>query len=209
MGIYVFGAGGFGREVVGLARDVDRFRQQDSAPSFVVDDAYFDAAEIAGIHVLRRSEWTPALGEVTVAVGDPTARRKIVAGLPPETRFATLIHPSAVIGNDVALGPGAIVTAGCILTCNIRIGAHAHLNLQSTVGHDCEIGDYFTTAPGVKISGSCRIGEAVYIGTNASVREKVAIAGGAVVGMGAAVVRNITEPGIYIGVPAVRQAAGP
>lgn len=204
MGLFIFGAGGFGREVLCLVRDADRFWQQDSAPSFVIDDAFYDAPQIMGAPVVRRSEWDGD-GEVVVAIGDPATRRKIVASL-QLAKFATLIHPTAVIGDDVEIGPGAIITAGCILTCNIRLGAHAHLNLHSTVGHDCRIGDYFTTAPGAKISGSCKIGDGVYVGTNASVREKISIVDAVTVGMGGVVLRDITAPGVYVGVPVVRKS---
>jgi UDP-3-O-[3-hydroxymyristoyl] glucosamine N-acyltransferase len=81
---------------------------------------------------------------------------------------------------------------------------HAHLNLQTTIGHDCEIGDYFTTAPGAKISGNCKIHDCIYIGTNASIREKISIHSFSTIGMNAAVVKSIEEPGTYVGVPAIK-----
>ena len=87
---------------------------------------------------------------------------------------------------------------------NIKIGSHAHLNLHTTIGHDCEIGDYFTTAPGVKVSGNCKIQECVYIGTNASIKEKISINSFVTIGLNAGVVKNITEPGIYVGTPSKR-----
>jgi len=42
----------------------------------------------------------------------------------------------------------------------------------------------------------------VYFGTNSSVREKISICDNVVVGLNAGVVKNITESGIYVGVPA-------
>src|SRR5690606_21067889 len=115
--------------------------------------------------------------------------------------YATLIHPSAIIMDDVEIAEGSIITAGCILTCNIRIGRHAHLNLHTTVGHDCRIGDYFTTAPGAHISGECEIGNCVYFGTNASVRQGIKITDETTIGMGGVVVKNIDDKGVYIGNP--------
>ena len=89
----------------------------------------------------------------------------------------------------------------CRLT-NVKIGKHAHLNLLTTIGHDCEIGDYFTTAPGSKISGNCKIYDCVYVGTNASIKQKLSIESFTTIGSGAAVVKDIEEPGVYAGVPA-------
>ena len=117
--------------------------------------------------------------------------------------YFTFIHPSSILlGNDISIGEGSIICAGCILTTNIKLGNHTHLNLQTTIGHDCEIGDYFTTAPGVKISGNCKIYDCVYIGTNASVKEKISIHSLTTIGLNAGVVKNIEEPGVYTGTPA-------
>jgi sugar O-acyltransferase (sialic acid O-acetyltransferase NeuD family) len=127
----------------------------------------------------------------------------MVQRLPKETQYFSFIHPSAyVLGYDVIIGKGSIVCAGCILTTNIIIGNHAHLNLQTTIGHDCEIGDYFTTAPGAKISGNCKIYDCVYIGTNASIKQKISIRSLTTIGLNAGVVKDIKEPGTYIGTPA-------
>ena len=95
-----------------------------------------------------------------------------------------------------------VICAGCILTTNIKIGDHAHLNLNTTIGHDCTIENYFTTAPGVNVSGNCNISDYVYIGTNASLRQKLTICSNVTIGLNAGVVKDIKEPGTYVGVPA-------
>ena len=94
---------------------------------------------------------------------------------------------------------------GCILTCDIQLRAHVHLNLHTTVGHDCVLEDFVTTAPAVNISGRCHLGQCTYIGTNASLREGLRTAPGSVLGMGAVLVSSATEPGVYVGNPARRR----
>jgi sugar O-acyltransferase (sialic acid O-acetyltransferase NeuD family) len=134
-------------------------------------------------------------------VGDPLVRKKIVESLPEETVYASIIHPRAVLSEWVEVGAGSIITAGTIVTCQVHLGQHTHLNLHTTVGHDCSFGDYFTTAPGVNVSGNCQFGNGVYIGTNACVREGIKIIDNVTVGMGAVVVKDITDSGVYIGNP--------
>jgi serine acetyltransferase len=46
------------------------------------------------------------------------------------------------------------------------------------------------------------IGDCVYIGTNAVIREGVHICDGVTIGAGAVVLNDITESGVYAGVPA-------
>ena len=73
-----------------------------------------------------------------------------------------------------------------------------------TIGHDCTIGDFVTIAPGANISGNVTIGNRCNIGTNAAIREKVTICDDVVIGMGSVILHDITEAGVYVGVPAKR-----
>lgn len=188
----LIGAGGFAREI--------RAHMGDCTMKCFVDDQYWKENND---YIYPLSQFNPEEYEVLVAIGDPRDRFDMVQKLPSNTKYFTFIHPSAqVLGNDVTISEGSIVCAGCVITTNVNIGKHAHLNLQTNVGHDCEIGDYFTTAPGVKISGNCKIYDCVYIGTNASIRQKISIHSMATIGMNAAVAKNIESPGIYAGVPA-------
>lgn len=199
----IYGTGGFGREV--LACLVDMYAATDykieEIAVFMVADEHYVEPSLMGLTVIKESEFSPEKYGVVVAVGDPKTRKKIVSNLPKETQYTSIIHPSAVVSKWVDIGEGCIITAGAVVTCNIRIGRHAHLNLNTTVGHDCEIGDYFTTAPAANISGSCIFGECVYFGTGSSVRQGVEICNNVTIGMGGVVVKNIDEEGVYIGNP--------
>ena len=186
----IIGAGGFAREI----------RAALGGPNikFFVDEKYSNPK--SGIYGL--SNFNPEIYEVIVAVGNPKDRFKMVQSLPEKTKYFTFIDSSAQIHDDVEIGEGSIICAGTIITTNVKLGKHTHLNLLTTIGHDCRIGDYFTTAPGSKIAGNCNIEKYVYTGTNSSVREKINICTDVTIGMNAAVVKHITTPGIYIGVPA-------
>ena len=187
----IIGNGGFSREIQ---------NELPNARIFVSDD-YYNGED--GVSPL--SEFDPAKYECIVAVGDPVSRFNIVQSLPKETQFFTFISKDALIlGPKVYIGDGSIICAGVVVTTNIRLGMHTHLNLNSTIGHDTVIGEFFTTAPGVHISGNNKIGRLVYFGTNSCTREKVQICDDVIIGLNAGVVKNITEPGVYIGTPAIK-----
>jgi sugar O-acyltransferase (sialic acid O-acetyltransferase NeuD family) len=191
----IIGAGGFAREVYWSLPIIERI-----STVFFVDDIYWDNSNNL---ILPLSKFNVNIYEVVVAIGNPRDRFDMIQKLPKETKYFTHIHPSVeILDPNIEVGEGSIICAGCILTTNIKIGKHAHLNLQTTIGHDCEIGDYFTTAPGAKISGNCRIYDCVYIGTNASVKQKISIPSLTTIGMNATVVKNIEESGVYTGTPA-------
>jgi sugar O-acyltransferase (sialic acid O-acetyltransferase NeuD family) len=190
--IAIVGSGGFAREVAADLRD--------HAVTFFVDDQYItNPVEELPLSKLNISEYV-----VLVAVGDPKLRASIVERLPVETEYYTHISKHAVLldSSTIEIGEGSIICAGVVITTNVQLGKHSQLNLGTTIGHDCNLGNYFTTAPGVKVSGNVIAGNRVYLGTNATVRQKLYLVDECVIGMQAAVVKNIIEPGVYTGVPA-------
>jgi sugar O-acyltransferase (sialic acid O-acetyltransferase NeuD family) len=193
----IIGFGGFGREIYWSLNSYER-----EGLKFFVDEEYYNPNDL---NTLPLSQLDTQNFEVIVAIADSKAREKIVNSLPSDTKFFTHIHPSAQIhGDDVEIGEGSIICAGTIITTNVKIGKHAHLNLITTIGHDCLIGDYFTTAPGVQISGNVKIGDKVYFGTRSCIKQKLSVCNDVVIGMNSGVVKDITQPGIYVGTPAKR-----
>lgn len=202
--ICIVGTGGFAKEV--LCCLIDTLSNQDLPISeiacFMVGDEDFKESRLMGIKVIPQSAFDPTLYRVVVGIGDPAARKRAVEKLPGNTEFTSIIHPSVVMSQWVTIGTGSVITAGTILTCHVEIGKHAHLNLHTTIGHDCIIGDFFTTTPATNISGNCNFGECVYLGTNSATRQGVSICSNVTVGMGGIVVKDIVEPGVYVGSPA-------
>ena len=188
----IIGSGGFGREVKCIILD----NNPNEIIDFFVDDEYID--EISKpLSSLDIKEY-----EVVIAIGNQTLREKIYNKLPKKTKYFTVIHKSVqILDSNIEIGEGSIICSNSILTKNIKIGKHTHLNLSTTIGHDTSIGDFFTTAPGAKISGNCEIGNRVYFGTNSSVREKIKICDDVTIGLNSGVVKDITHPGTYGGVP--------
>lgn len=188
----IFGAGGFAREVQAEVK-----KYCGDVLKMYVDDQYW----VEGL--FRISEFDPEYQAMLIAVGNPDDKRKLLAKLPENTIFWNYTSPNAYVG-DVKMGTGNFICAGVIITTNVTIGNHVHLNLQTTVGHDSVIGDFSTTAPSVNISGNVNIGSGVYLGTKCSIREKISICDDVVIGLNSGVVKDIVESGIYIGTPATK-----
>lgn len=190
----IIGAGGMGRELL--------YQMLDNNPTeniifFVNDEYFYDEKTIFPL-----SKFDPNLYEVVVAIGDSYYRKKIVDSLPENTKYFTFIHKSVQIFDNIEIGEGSIICANSILTTNIKIGKHAQLNRATNISHDVTIGDFFTTAPNVHISGNCKIGNIVYFGVNSCTREKTSICDDVIVGLSSGVVKDIKESGVYVGAPA-------
>ncbi|MBX7155412.1 MAG: acetyltransferase [Bacteriodetes bacterium] len=204
--IIIAGAGGFAKEVLMYVHDIYTLKSHtfpfQEAVEFMVDDASFTEGSIHGVRILPQSEFSPDRGKVIIAIGSGKIREKIAGNLPQNTQYATLIHPTANVSQWTSIGEGAVITPGCIITVDTHIGKQSQINFQSCIAHDCTIGDFVTTAPGVRISGNCTVGNHVYFGTNAIIRQGISICDETTIGMGAVILNSLTQPGTYVGNPA-------
>ena len=190
MKLALFGYGGHAREVA---------CQIGEEITFFVDDQYVPTVpNVKGISTFNPEEYL-----MMVAVANSKDRFDIVQRLPKETQYFTFIHPSVQIMDDnIEMGEGSFIGANSILTTNIKLGKHTLLNRGNHIGHDCIIGDYFSAMPGAIISGNVVIGGKVYVGSNSSIKEKTTVSSNITIGSNATAVKDITEPGIYVGIPA-------
>jgi sugar O-acyltransferase (sialic acid O-acetyltransferase NeuD family) len=188
MKLALFGYGGHAREAA---------CQIEQEVTFFVDDQYSN--DIAK----PISEFNPEEYMMIVAVADSKDRADIVAKLPKETKYFTFIHPSVHIMDDnIQVGVGSFIGANSILTTNIKLGNHALLNRGNHIGHDSVAGDFFSMMPNAVVGGNVTLGENVYLGSCSNVREKINITSDVLIGMNAAVVKDINKSGTYVGVPA-------
>ena len=140
-----------------------------------------------------------------VAIGKNATREKVQGKLMDQgMTVVKLIHPSAVIGTDVEIGMGTVVMAGVVINSSSRIGEGCIINTSSSLDHDNIIEDYVHISPGASLAGTVKVGKGSWIGIGSVISNNVNICSGCKVGAGAAVVKDITEPGTYVGVPVRR-----
>lgn len=142
-------------------------------------------------------------GDIVVAIGNSAIRRSIQESMEQE-RLVTLIHPKAVVAEDVVIGRGTVVMAGAVINPGSTIGRGCIVNTCASIDHDCRLGDYVHIAVGAHVAGSVEIGENTWIGAGATVSNNIRICGECIIGVGAAVVKDIEEGGTYVGVPTRR-----
>src|SRR5580698_6354989 len=168
--LVIIGAGGFARETAQAVLDLNRSRQCWRLLGYLDDDPSRHGSEVDGLPVLGGRDRLPHMPEVTVVVctgrpADYVSRKRIVDELGlPLYRFATIIHPSAVVSASSVVGPGSVLLAHVAVTASVRIGAHVAVMPHVTLTHDCVISDYVTIASRVAVGGGVQVGQAAYLG---------------------------------------------
>lgn len=200
--IAIIGAGGHGRELADIVLAASKDDQRLSLLG-IADDGVADEALLArsGIRFLGSS--TALAGrsvDVLVGIGDPVVRERVVSGL--ERSPQSVMHPTASVGSASRLGDGAVLAQGVIVTTNVIIGQHTHLNVACSVSHDCVLGDFVTVCPGARLTGAVQIGDGAFIGAGATVLPGRRVGSGAVVGAGAVVTADVPSGRTVAGVPA-------
>jgi len=203
--LVIIGAGGLGRELIDLVEAVNAVERRFQLLGFV-DDGSPDEALLQrrGTRLLGPIRELARIDAVyVIGIGAPTAR-KAIDELMTGTgrRAATLVHPSAVVGGENRLGEGTVICSHVSVTTNVSTGRHVQLHVNCTVGHDAALASYVTVLPGATVAGRVVLEEGVTVGTNAAVIQGIRVGALAIVGAGAAVVRDVAAGVTAVGVPA-------
>lgn len=134
----------------------------------------------------------------------------------------TVIEPAnlyeCTIGDDCFIGPFVEIQKGVVIKDRCKIQSHSFICSLVSIGNDCFIGHGVIFVNDLFKEGSPAggdstkwkptiIGNQVSIGSNATLLP-VTVCDHVIIGAGAVVTKDITEPGVYAGNPAVRLANG-
>ncbi len=141
--------------------------------------------------------------DIFVAIGNATVREKMIKDLKSNNAIIpTLIHPNAIVGENVSIGIGTVVMPGAIINPDAKIGEGCIINTSASVDHDCNLGDYTHVSVDAHLAGTVNLGKSTWVGVGASIINNISVCDNVMIGAGAVVVKDILEPGTYVGVPA-------
>jgi sugar O-acyltransferase (sialic acid O-acetyltransferase NeuD family) len=115
--------------------------------------------------------------------------------------FGRIVHSSSWVDNSASIGAGCIIYPKCTIDKNVTIDDNTILNLNCTIAHDTKIGSHSFLAPSVSVAGFCSIGEQCFLGTGTIISDSVTIISNIKSGAGTVIVKNLDQPGLYVGIP--------
>ena len=203
--VIIIGAGGHARVLIAALNVLQR-----EIIGILSPDTSLLGQSVAGIRILgdddKVRDYAPDAIELVNGLGSvssPEKRKDIYLKFKKDGYlFASVVHPSAMITEDLHLGEGAQIMAGAIIQTGCVIGDNALINTGAILDHDCIIGNHTHIVPGAVLSGDVQVGDMAHIGTAATIIQGIKIGDGAIIGAGAVVIKDIPANVMAAGVPA-------
>jgi sugar O-acyltransferase (sialic acid O-acetyltransferase NeuD family) len=204
--IVIFGAGGFGREVLWTLLDCNRISKKYDILGFIDNNKELQNKMIHNKKVLGDKEWFSSRSaknvKCVIAIGGGKAKKRIAEDLESRgVEFTTIIHPSVIMSESVKIGKGTIIQPGSVITVDVTIGNHCRIDTNCTIAHDARINDYVDLSPGVHINGNNLIGTGTFVGSGTVTREKIVIGEWSIIGAGTVLISNVPDRSLFVGVP--------
>ena len=203
--LYIVGAGGCGREVLHIIKDIHRIQGPRWNIKGFLDDTEdpLKGKECDYGVVGTIQGYQPKENYVLVmAIASPQAKQKLVPMLLERGAvFESVIHPYAVLGEFCTIGQGVIIYNVFGMTTNVLVGDYVTL-LDCRIGHDVEIGNYSTISGMVHILGNVKVGKTAFIGADAVIAPKAHVDDSAYVGIGSVVLKKVKARKRVFGNPA-------
>jgi len=191
--IILFGCGGHSRSVADVL-----IHNEPTVSLLFVDGNARDNEKLYGFDVVRHIE--PMGRPYFIALGDNT-QRKMKFDEIGGSDLISIISVNAHLGHKSTVGKGCFLANYCHIGPEAEIGENTIINTSAVIEHEVKIGKHSHIGPRAVISGRCHIGDLVFIGVGAVVKDNIAICSEVIVGAGATVIKNIDEPGTYVGTP--------
>ena len=160
--ILIYGASGHAKMIV----DIVLKNNEYNVIGFV--DSYKPINEdIYGYKIIGNLDHLPSLIKqhhihgIVIGIGDNSTRQNAyqrIIKIAPTIEFVPVVHPTAVIANDVIVSKGAVIMPNVVINANAKVGEFCILNTKSSLGHDSTMANFSSLASGAIIGGNVKIG---------------------------------------------------
>lgn len=205
--LIIIGARGWGREVYDIAVACIAAGMDIDVKGFL--DGKSDA--LAGYKnyppiIAPVEDYIPQEDDVFIcALGEPKWKRhyaQII--LDKGSEFISLIHPTAIIGNNAIIGRGCVLGAFANVSCDTQIDDFVTVSIKAGMGHDTTVGSYTHIGGLTNISGFVTIGSMVTVHPCCNILPHKKVGDGATIGTGSVVLNNVRPGATVFGNPARR-----
>lgn len=205
--IVIYGAGGFGREVACLIKDINKQLLTWNLLGFIDDGLPLGSGNHYGkvIGDVNFIHERIAPLNVIIAIAAPLLRHKISTSLVNRhIRWPNIIAGDVkFIDKDYfSIGKGNLIFYSGRISCDVTIGNFNLMNSAVSFGHDVKVGDCNVFMPNTRIAGGAVIGDKNFFGVNSIMLQGLVMGDNTRVGVGSVLIRNTKDGYLYYGNPA-------
>ena len=204
----IFGAGGFGREIACIIKQINAIEPKWNLIGFFDDnESLLGSSNEYGV-VLGNTEvlnsWNKPLS-IVIAIGNPNILRNVSEKINNQLiDFPNIIAPNACIMDydNIKMGKGNVICPNCLISCNVELGDFNLINVMSQLGHDTKMMNYNVVMPSVNISGGVAVGNCNLFGVKSFIIQYKTIENNVLITPGSIMLRNGKDHTTYMGNPA-------
>jgi sugar O-acyltransferase (sialic acid O-acetyltransferase NeuD family) len=203
--IVLVGAGGLGREALNYVLEVIRPSPHMRVKGFLDDNPGASRPDRCEFPVLGSIQDYPIEPQdrFVMTIGDCVKRAELTRKLEARrARFMTIIHPTAYVAPNAAVGNGCIVGPFCAIGSGARVGDNVLLTWYSSLAHDSVCGSFAVLSPYSTANGSAILEEGVFLGTHAVIHPMIRVGAWSKVASGSVVYRDVPPNCLALGNPA-------
>ena len=179
--LLVVGAGGHGCSVAEAAGLSGQFEVVG-----FLDDSLPAGESVLGL-VASMDQHRVAADQAIVAIGNNVVREKLMQQLAAAGfKWATEVHPRAIVSPSAVLGAGYAVMAGAIVGTEARLGVSSIVNCGAVVDHHATVEDFGHLGVNASMAGGTAQGRGAWMQAGAAIGYGVRVAAGEVLLPGAA-----------------------
>lgn len=203
--ILIYGASGHAKMIVDIVLKNNKYNVVGFVDSYKpINQDLYGYKIIGNLNDLPKLIKQHNIEGIAIGIGDNYTRKSAyhrIIKLAPNIEFVSIVHPSAVIANDVIIPKGAVIMPNAVINANAKIGEFSILNTKSSLGHDSIMADFSSLASGAIIGGGVGIGLCSAICLCASIIQNVTIGNHTVIGAASLVLKSIGDYKLAFGSP--------
>jgi|UniRef100_A0A6C0IVL0 acetyltransferase EpsM len=201
MEIILIGGGGNCKKII------DMIMSEDINIKGILDDKYTDIQ----INFYRKTKIIGKISDlikykdcnIIVTIGSIDFRKDFFNKY-IDYKFPNLIHTKSCISESSQLGKGIVIHYGVYVGPDVIIGDFCHLDTNSIIEHDCNLGNNIMVCPGVNICGGVKIRDNVFIGAgttiiNSTSNKEIILNQKCYIGAGSLITKSIESNKLYYG----------
>ena len=192
-----------------IARLAHVYFERDSAyevVAFTVDRPYLDKPTFGDLPLIPFDEvaraYPPATHAMFIALSYAKMNQVRIAKYGEAKRMgytlASYVSSRCTFLSDHPVGDNCFILEDNTIQPFVRIGNNVTLWSGNHIGHDAVIEDHCFLASQIVVSGRVRIGEACFIGVNATLRNAITIAPHTLIGAGAVIMKDTEDGSVYL-----------